>query len=112
MTSSVPLLRPEQSERHWGYPSLPEFGVGGRRKPLEGSVPLTGAGALGCPRAVHLAAVGVGRIGQVVSDVVDSFNLQRQVLYGMADVGRPEVEVARKRIEAWFLTVDSEVPRY
>ena len=100
MTSSGPLLRPEQFERYRRHLSLPGFGVEGQRKLLEGSVLLIGAGGLGCPLAQYLAAAGVGRIGLVDFDVVDASNLQRQVLYGTADVGRPKVEVARERIEA------------
>jgi len=61
---------------------------------------LIGAGGLGCPLAQYLAAAGVGRIGLVDFDVVDVSNLQRQVLYGTADVGRPKVDVARERIRA------------
>ena len=100
MTSCGPLLRPEQFERYRRHLSLPGFGVEGQRKLLEGSVLLIGAGGLGCPLAQYLAAAGVGRIGLVDFDLVDASNLQRQVLYGTADVGRPKVEVARERIEA------------
>ena len=100
MTSSAPLLRPEQFERYRRHLSLPEFGVEGQRRLLEGSVLLIGAGGLGCPLAQYLAAAGVGRLGLVDFDVVDPSNLQRQVLYGTADVGRPKVEVARERIAA------------
>jgi len=100
MTSSAPLLRPEQFERYRRHLSLPEFGVEGQRRLLEGSVLLIGAGGLGCPLAQYLAAAGVGRLGLVDFDVVDLSNLQRQVLYGTADVGRPKVEVARERIAA------------
>jgi adenylyltransferase/sulfurtransferase len=100
MASSAPLLRPEQFERYRRHLYLPEFGVEGQRKLLDGSVLLIGAGGLGCPLAQYLAAAGVGRIGLVDFDVVDESNLQRQVLYGTADVGRPKVEVARERIEA------------
>jgi len=100
MACSAPLLRPEQFERYRRHLSLPEFGVEGQRKLLEGSVVLIGAGGLGCPLAQYLAAAGVGRIGLVDFDVVEPSNLQRQVLYGTADVGRPKVEVARERIAA------------
>jgi len=100
MATSAPLLRPEQFERYRRHLSLPEFGVEGQRRLLEGSVLLIGAGGLGCPLAQYLAAAGVGRLGLVDFDVVDPSNLQRQVLYGTADVGRPKVEVARERIEA------------
>ena len=97
MASTDPLLRPEQFERYRRHLYLPEFGVAGQRRLLEGSVVLVGAGGLGCPLALYLAAAGVGRIGLVDFYVVDPSNLQRQVLYGTADVGRPKIEVARER---------------
>ncbi len=102
-----PPLRPEQFERYRRHLSLPEFGLEGQRRLLESSVLLIGAGGLGCPLAQYLAAAGVGRIGLVDFDVVDVSNLQRQVLYGTADVGRPKIEVARERIRA--LNPDVEV---
>jgi molybdopterin/thiamine biosynthesis adenylyltransferase/rhodanese-related sulfurtransferase len=111
MSSSAPPLRPEQFERYRRHLSLPEFGFEGQRKLLEGSVLLIGAGGLGCPLAQYLAAAGVGRIGLVDFDVVDESNLQRQILYGTADVGRPKVEVARERIEAMNPDVEVEVHR-
>jgi adenylyltransferase/sulfurtransferase len=61
MTSSAPLLRPEQFERYRRHLHLPEFGVEGQRKRLEGSVVPIGAGGLGCPLAQYLAAAGVDR---------------------------------------------------
>jgi molybdopterin/thiamine biosynthesis adenylyltransferase/rhodanese-related sulfurtransferase len=97
---SEPPLRPEQFERYRRHLNLPEFGVEGQRRLLESSVLLIGAGGLGCPLALYLAAAGVGRIGLMDFDVVDVSNLQRQVLFGTADIGRPKVEVARERIAA------------
>jgi len=96
----TPPLRPEQYERYRRHLSLPEFGLEGQQRLLASSVLLIGAGGLGCPLAQYLAAAGVGRIGLVDFDVVDLSNLQRQVLYGTADVGRPKVDVARERIRA------------
>jgi len=95
-----PPLTAEQFERYRRHLNLPEFGLAGQRRLLDASVLLIGAGGLGCPVAQYLAAAGVGRIGIVDFDVVDLSNLQRQVLYGTADVGRPKVQVARERIEA------------
>ena len=92
------LLKPEQFDRYRRHLSLPEVGVEGQRALLGGSALLIGAGGLGCPLAQYLAAAGVGRLGIVDFDVVDASNLQRQILYGTADVGRPKVEVARERI--------------
>ena len=103
---STPPLRPEQYERYRRHLSLPEFGVEGQQRLLASSVLLIGAGGLGCPLAQYLAAAGVGRIGLLDFDVVDVSNLQRQVLYGPADVGRPKVEVARERILAQNPEVD------
>jgi adenylyltransferase/sulfurtransferase len=103
---AAPPLRPEQFERYRRHLNLPEFGLEGQQRLLAGSVLLIGAGGLGCPLAQYLAAAGVGRIGLVDFDVVDVSNLQRQVLYGSADVGRPKVEVARERIRALNPDVD------
>jgi len=95
-----PPLSPAQYERYRRHLSLPEFGVEGQRRLLSGSVLLVGAGGLGSPLALYLAAAGVGRIGLVEFDVVDVSNLQRQVLYDSADVGKPKIERAAARIRA------------
>jgi molybdopterin/thiamine biosynthesis adenylyltransferase/rhodanese-related sulfurtransferase len=102
----TPPLRPEQYERYRRHLSLAEFGLEGQQRLLGSSVLLIGAGGLGCPLAQYLAAAGVGRIGLLDFDVVDVSNLQRQVLYGTADVGRPKVDVARERIQAQNPDVD------
>ncbi len=95
-----PPLRPDQYDRYRRHLILPELGLEGQRALLEARVLLIGAGGLGCPLAQYLAAAGVGTLGLVDFDLVDASNLQRQVLYGTADVGRPKVEVARERIQA------------
>ena len=77
---------------------LPEVGLEGQQRLKASSVLIVGAGGLGSPLALYLAAAGVGRIGLVDFDVVDASNLQRQVLYGTSDVGRPKLEAARERI--------------
>jgi adenylyltransferase/sulfurtransferase len=100
MAVREPLLQPDQFDRYRRHLSLPEVGVEGQRALLAARVLLVGAGGLGCPLAQYLAAAGVGTLGLVDFDVVDTTNLQRQVLYGTADVGRPKVEVARERIAA------------
>lgn len=72
----------------------------GQSRLLSASVLLIGAGGLGCPTAQYLAAAGVGRIGLVDDDVVSASNLQRQILYSTADIGRLKVEVAKERLTA------------
>jgi adenylyltransferase/sulfurtransferase len=94
------LLTPDQFERYRRHLSLPEFGVEGQRKLLGARVLVIGVGGLGCPLAQYLAAAGVGTLGLVDPDRVDLSNLQRQVLYGTADVGRSKVEIASARIRA------------
>jgi len=100
-------LTPAQYDRYRRHLNLPEFGVEGQQRLLASRVLLIGAGGLGSPLALYLAAAGVGHLGVMDHDVVDLSNLQRQVLYQTADVGRPKVEVARERILA--LNPDVEV---
>ncbi len=92
------LLSEEDLQRYSRHLILPEVGEEGQQKLLQGRVLLIGAGGLGCPTALYLAAAGVGKIGLVDADVVDKSNLQRQVLFGQSDVGRPKVEAARERL--------------
>ncbi len=107
---AAPLLRPDQYDRYRRHLNLPEFGVEGQKKLLESRVLLIGAGGLGCPLAQYLAAAGVGTLGLVDFDVVDASNLQRQVLFGTADIGRLKVDVVRERIE--HMNPDVEVRTY
>jgi len=79
---------------------LPEVGMAGQRKLRQSKVLLIGAGGLGAPAALYLAAAGVGEIGMVDFDTVDLSNLQRQVLYSTSDVGRPKLVAAKERIES------------
>ncbi|HEY8119794.1 MAG TPA: molybdopterin-synthase adenylyltransferase MoeB [Myxococcota bacterium] len=97
---TAPALTPAQFERYRRHLNLPDFGLEGQRKLLGARVLLIGAGGLGCPLALYLTAAGVGRIGLIDDDVVDTSNLQRQVLYGTADVGKPKVDVALARLRA------------
>jgi molybdopterin/thiamine biosynthesis adenylyltransferase/rhodanese-related sulfurtransferase len=87
-----------QGERYSRHLLIPEIGVAGQRRLLEASVLLIGAGGLGSPAALYLAAAGVGRLGIVDDDVVDETNLQRQVLHSTAALGEPKVESAARRI--------------
>ena len=77
---------------------VPEVGLEGQKKLKASSVLLIGAGGLGAPMAMYLAAAGVGRIGIVDFDVVDESNLQRQVIHGTSSVGKSKLESARERI--------------
>jgi molybdopterin/thiamine biosynthesis adenylyltransferase/rhodanese-related sulfurtransferase len=79
---------------------MPEVGMEGQKKLKAASVLLIGAGGLGSPLAMYLAAAGVGRIGVVDFDVVDSSNLQRQIAYSTSDVGKPKLDAAKERITA------------
>ena len=99
-------LTPAQYDRYQRHLNLPEFGLEGQRALLDSSVLLIGAGGLGSPLALYLAAAGIGRIGLMDFDVVDISNLQRQVLYQTSDVGKPKVEVARQRVQALNPDVD------
>ncbi len=84
--------------RYGRHLTLPEFGVTGQKRLKASRVLLVGAGGLGSPLGLYLAAAGVGTLGLVEFDRVDESNLQRQVLYGQSDVGRPKVEAALERL--------------
>ena len=92
-------LEPEEIRRYSRHLTLPEVGVEGQLRLREARVLLVGAGGLGSPLGVYLAAAGVGCIGLVDFDVVDLSNLQRQVLYSTADIGHPKLDRARRRLE-------------
>jgi adenylyltransferase/sulfurtransferase len=94
-----PLLNREQLERYSRHVRLDEVGVRGQRRLLDAKVLLIGAGGLGSPAALYLAAAGVGTIGIVDGDRVDLSNLQRQILHFNHDVGRPKVQSARRHLE-------------
>ena len=103
-------LTPEQRDRYSRHTLLPEVGVDGQAKLLDAKVLLLGAGGLGAPTALYLAAAGIGKIGLVDDDVVDSSNLQRQVIHNTERVGESKTSSARKTIEA--LNPDVEVVEY
>ena len=79
---------------------MPEVGVDGQKRLKASSILLIGAGGLGSPLALYLAAAGIGRLGLIDFDVVDFSNLQRQLLHGTADVGRPKLHSARDKLAA------------
>ncbi len=91
-------LSHEEVQRYSRHLIMPEVGVAGQKKLKAASVLLIGAGGLGSPLAMYLAAAGVGRLGLVDYDVVDYTNLQRQIIHGTSDVGRPKLESAKARI--------------
>lgn len=92
-------LSGEEIRRYGRHLIMPEVGMDGQKKLKAASVLLIGAGGLGSPLGLYLAAAGVGRIGIVDFDVVDYSNLQRQVLHSTKDVGRPKLASAKERLE-------------
>ncbi|HSD21476.1 MAG TPA: molybdopterin-synthase adenylyltransferase MoeB [Anaeromyxobacter sp.] len=94
----LPPLSQDEILRYSRHLIIPEVGVEGQRRLKAARVLMVGAGGLGSPIGLYLAAAGVGRLGIVEFDVVDETNLQRQVLHGTKDVGRKKVESARDRI--------------
>ena len=93
-------LSPEEVERYSRHLIIPEIGAIGQRRLKNAKVLVIGAGGLGSPALLYLAAAGVGTLGIVDDDTVDLSNLQRQVIHGVADVGRPKIESARDAIAA------------
>jgi adenylyltransferase/sulfurtransferase len=93
-------LSPQEIARYSRHLIMPEVALDGQKRLKAARVLLIGAGGLGSPLGLYLAAAGIGRIGLVDFDVVDFSNLQRQVLHGTPDVGRPKLESARDRLRA------------
>jgi sulfur-carrier protein adenylyltransferase/sulfurtransferase len=107
---SSSALDEEKRNRYSRHLLIPEVGEEGQRRLLESSILLIGAGGLGSPAALYLAAAGVGRIGIVDDDVVDASNLQRQVLHSTAGLGERKARSARRALEE--LNPDVEVVTY
>jgi molybdopterin/thiamine biosynthesis adenylyltransferase/rhodanese-related sulfurtransferase len=105
-----PELSEAQRDRYSRHLLLPEVGERGQEQLLKGRVLLLGAGGLGAPAALYLAAAGVGTIGLVDADVVDASNLQRQVIHATSRVGMPKVESAEVAIRD--LNPDVKVVKY
>src|SRR5579884_1843060 len=103
-------LSAEQRERYSRHLLIPEIGVEGQQKLLDAKVLLLGAGGLGSPTALYLAAAGVGTLGIVDDDVVDLSNLQRQVIHNNDRIGMPKVDSAEESIRA--LNPDVQVVKY
>src|ERR1700737_4251248 len=93
-------LTPQEVARYSRHLIMPEVALEGQKRLKAASILLIGAGGLGSPLGLYLAAAGVGRIGLVDFDVVDFSNLQRQVLHGTPDVGRSKLLSARDRLNA------------
>jgi len=87
-------------ERYNRHIIIPEFGLAAQQKLKAARVLVVGSGGLGSPVLLYLAAAGVGTIGIVDFDVVDDSNLQRQVLFGVNEIGKPKVEAAKRRLES------------
>jgi molybdopterin/thiamine biosynthesis adenylyltransferase/rhodanese-related sulfurtransferase len=104
------VLTPEQRERYSRHMLVPEIGAEGQQKLLDAKVLLLGAGGLGSPTALYLAAAGVGTIGIVDDDVVDLSNLQRQVIHTTDRIGIPKVDSAEQAMQE--LNPDVDVVKY
>jgi adenylyltransferase/sulfurtransferase len=97
---ALPELTNDEIKRYSRHLIMPEVGVEGQRKLKAGKVLCIGAGGLGSPAAMYLAAAGIGTLGMVDFDVVDFSNLQRQILHGTPDVGRSKLASAKDRLNA------------
>jgi len=97
-SNSPDRLTERENRRYSRHLVIPEVGLRGQNRLKEARVLVVGAGGLGSPVSMYLAAVGVGKLGLVEFDDVDESNLQRQVLYGESDIGRPKLEVALGRL--------------
>lgn len=98
MAATTPQLSRDEILRYARHLVLPEVGMEGQRRLKAARVLLVGAGGLGSPAALYLAAAGVGTLGVVDDDVVDATNLQRQILHGTSDVGRSKLDSAADRL--------------
>jgi adenylyltransferase/sulfurtransferase len=96
--TELPTLSKDEYARYSRHLILPEVGLEGQRKLKAARVLMIGTGGLGSPLGLYLAAAGIGTIGLVDFDVVDESNLQRQIIHGTKDVGRPKIESARDRL--------------
>src|SRR6202050_3162286 len=95
----VSQLNNEQINRYKRHLILPEIGMEGQLKLLNAKILCIGAGGLGSPISLYLAAAGVGTIGMADIDVVSPSNLQRQVLFGVSNIGEDKVKAAAKRLK-------------
>src|ERR1700683_570678 len=105
-----PSLSNEEILRYSRHLIMPEVGMEGQLKLKAAKVLLIGTGGLGAPLGLYLAAAGVGRLGLVDFDTVDFTNLQRQVMFGTSDVGRPKSVAATERLRS--LNPDIQIRSY
>jgi len=103
-------LSPEKRARYSRHLLIPEIGEEGQQKLLDSKILLIGAGGLGSPASLYLAAAGVGHIGIIDADIVDESNLQRQIAHSLNTLGTPKVDSAKRTIEA--LNPDVQVTTY
>jgi len=99
-------LNNDEIRRYSRHLILPDVGLGGQKKICSTSVRCIGAGGLGSPIAMYLAAAGIGRLGILDFDSVDFSNLQRQIIHGTEDVGRPKTQSAKDTIQRINPNVD------
>ena len=105
----MPDLQPDELSRYARHLAIPEFGIEGQRKLRAARVLCIGAGGLGSPISMYLAAAGIGGLGLVDPDVVEITNLQRQILFGQKDLGRKKLDAARDRLADINPHVDIQV---
>ena len=104
------MLSPEKRARYARHVAIPEIGEDGQLKLLDSRILILGAGGLGSPASLYLAAAGVGHLGIIDADIVDESNLQRQIAHSLNTLGSPKVDSAKRAIEA--LNPDVEVTTY
>ena len=94
-----PHLSKDELKRYARHISLPSFGIEGQKKLRESSVLCIGAGGLGSPCTMYLAAAGIGKLGIIDMDVVDESNIQRQILHGSSDIGVKKIDSAKDTLQ-------------
>ena len=97
--SENPHLSKDELKRYARHISLPSFGIEGQNKLRKSSVLCIGAGGLGSPCTMYLAAAGIGKLGIIDMDVVDESNIQRQILHGSSDIGVKKIDSAKDTLQ-------------
>ena len=97
--SENPHLSKDELKRYARHISLPSFGIEGQNKLRKSSVLCIGAGGLGSPCTMYLAAAGIGKLGIIDMDVVDESNIQRQILHGSSDIGVKKIDSAKDKLQ-------------